>query len=238
LTSAAALPLRPPSPEQARFPALLAGLPRAAVHEIAPARPGDGPAASGFAAALAVFWAGKGFPVVWAREAAVRAEEGELYPPGLAQFGLDLSRLMIVDAQKRPDALWAAEEALKTPGAVAIVEIGARGSALDLAATRRLALAAESHRATALLIDHSRARAPSAAWTRWAIAAAASAAPDKEVGPPAFAAQLLRMRNALGGRSWIVEWRSDETVFRETMGGDLAQPALHRSAGPARRRAG
>jgi protein ImuA len=226
---------------EAEFARLLGALPRAAAHEIAPAAPGEGPAAAGFAAALAVYW-GSG-PIIWAREAAASAEDGELYPPGLAELGLDLTRLIVVDAKKRFDALWAAEEALKIKGAVAIAEIGPRGAPLDLTASRRLAMSAAEHDSTALIISHIRARDPSAAWTRWQIAAAPSAAPAREIGAARFSADLTRMRNAVGGRRWSLEWNAHdrqfrETLAKETMDSDLVHPPADGQADPARRRAG
>jgi protein ImuA len=219
------------------FAPVFATLPVHAVHEIAPARAGEAPAAAGFVAALAASW-GKG-PIIWAREAAIAAEEGEFYPPGLRDFGLDLSRVIIIDAKKRADALWATEEALKLPGAVAIAEIGPNGAALDLVVTRRLSLTAAEHKSTALVLSHLRERGPSAAWSRWSIGAAPSSAPNRELGAPRFAADLTRLRNAIGERRWTLEWDAHAKRFTDlTLGGDLAQPSADRPLDPRKASAG
>jgi protein ImuA len=226
------------------FTRLFAKLPRTATHEIAPTGPGEGPAAAGFAACLAALWlnqlgsTGQTAPIVWAREAAVAQEEGELYPPGLAGLGLPLDRLIVVNAKKRVDALWAAEEALKVKGAVAIAEIGPAGAPLDLTASRRLALSAAEHGSTALIVSHTKAHASSAAWTRWRIGAAPSSAPGRELGSPRFSVNLVRMRHALGERAWLLEWNADAKNFNAFMARDLAAAPADRPADQARASAG
>jgi protein ImuA len=223
------------------FTRLLSSLPIHAAHEIGPAAPGDGTAAAGFAACLACLWA-RG-PVVWAREAGIGAEEGALYPPGLFQNGLDLARVIVIDVKKRQDALWATEEALKIKGAVAICEIGPRGVPLELAPSRRLALSASGHKSTALIVPHLRGGAPSAAWSRWRIASAPSCAPNRELGRPRFSADLIRMRNSIGERRWVLEWNEDARSFTDVtqdraLGRDLAAESGDRPADPRARRAG
>lgn len=219
------------------FASLFSGLPVHAAHEIGPTAPGDGIAAAGFVACLACLWS-RG-PIVWAREAGIGAEEGALYPPGLFQNGLDLARVIVIDVKKRQDALWATEEALKIKGAVAICEIGPRGTALDLAPSRRLALSAAEHRSTALIVPHLRGGAPSAAWSRWRIASAPSSAPNRELGRARFSASLIRMRNSIGERRWVLEWNEDARSFTDvTLGRDLATESGDGQAHPFARRAG
>lgn len=216
------------------FSRLFARLPRTTAHEIAPAGPGEGPAAAGFTACLATLWAtGRTAPIVWAREAAITHEEGELYPPGLAGLGMPLDRLIVVNAKKRVDALWAAEEALKVKGAVAIAEIGPSGAPLDLTASRRLALSAAEHGSTALILAHTKAHASSAAWTRWRIGAAPSSAPGRELGAPCFSADLVRMRHALGERAWLLEWNADAKHFNAFVARDLAAASADREVDQA-----
>lgn len=219
------------------FTRLLSSLPAHAAHEIGPAAPGDGIAAAGFAACLACLWSSG--PVVWAREAAISAEEGALYPPGLLQNGLDPARVIVIDAKKRQDALWATEEALKIKGAVAICEIGPREAPLELAPSRRLALSAAEHKSTALIVPHLRGGAPSAAWTRWRIASAPSSAPNRELGAPRFSADLIRMRNSIGERRWTLEWNANARCFTDVMlGRDLAAEPGDRPADSRTCRAG
>ncbi len=182
-------------------------------------------------------------PIVWAREAGAAQEGGELYPPGLAAFGLPLERLIIVDAKKRNDALWATEEALKVEGAIAVAELAPGGAPLDLIVSRRLMRAAAEQNSTALIVCHSPQKAPSAAWSRWRIGCAPSEAPARELGLPSWRADLIRLRNAHGERSWILEWNPHAASFRETMAREnmdraLAAAPADRAADPSRRRAG
>src|SRR5436190_4198309 len=69
------------------------GLVYGALHELAPALPVDHGAATGFALALAARSRG---PVLWLQSDYGQRENGALYGPGLAQFGLSLDRLTIL----------------------------------------------------------------------------------------------------------------------------------------------
>lgn len=222
-----------PAPIAAGFAAyatLLAGQP---LHELCPAGPGAEAAALGFALGLAAHGSG---PLVWAGEEGLFAEEGAPYPPGLAQFGLTLDHLIVVRASKREEALWAAEQGLSLPGATVICALGAQGRALDLKATRRLLLFAERTCARCLLVRP--LADASAAFTRWAIAPAPSMAQARELGPPAYALELVRSRTGPAGARFIVEWNAHERCFAER---ELARAAsaapLDGSADPRRARA-
>jgi protein ImuA len=223
------------------FARLFASLPHATAHEICAAAPGEAIAATGFASMIAALWS-KGpianAPIVWAREVGAAQEGGELYPPGLAAFGLPLERLIIVDAKKRNDALWATEEALKVEGAIAIAELAPGGAPLDLIVSRRLMRAAAQQNSTALIVSHSPQKAPSAAWSRWRIGSAPSEAPARELGLASWRADLLRLRNAHGERSWILEWNPNAACFTENMDRTLAAAPVDRATDPSRRRAG
>src|SRR5687767_15209543 len=80
------------------------GLARAAVHEVLAADPG---AAAGFCGLLLARARGT---VLWI------AAEPDAWPPGLARFGLSPADLVLVQAPRRQDALWAMEESLRCPG--------------------------------------------------------------------------------------------------------------------------
>jgi protein ImuA len=182
------------------------------LHEVAPAAPGDEAATLGFALGLAASWAGRA-GIVWACEEAALAEIGAPYPPGLAAHGVDLGRFIFVRAEKRDEALWAAEQGLSAPGAVVICTLAARAKPLELKATRRLLLFAERTRARCLLLrplDEA-----SAAWTRWRVAPAPSQALERELGVPAFALELVRQRGGPAGARFIVEWDAHERGFAE-----------------------
>jgi hypothetical protein len=77
------------------------------------------------------------------------------YPPALAQHGLVLNRLVLVQAHDAPSVLWAAEQALRCPAIGAVL---AWPTALDERRVRRLQLAAETGGSCGLLY-----RPPSAA---------------------------------------------------------------------------
>ncbi len=198
------------------------GLARGALHEVAARNESgqEGSAAAGFAAWLAARLAtggGEGGsgnggamgPVLWCQHTTLSGETGHLYGPGLAAFGLDPSRLLVVVARRDREVLWVMEEGLRCPGLAAVLgEIGA----LDLSAARRLQLAAETSGVTALLLRPGhRGLSASAAVTRWRVAAAPStvAAAHGGLGAARWDADLWYCR---GGRPrrWLLEW-DDET---------------------------
>ncbi len=205
------------------------------LHELCPAGPGAEAAALGFALGLAAAWA-EAAGVFWAGEAGVFAEEGAPYAPGLAHFGMDPARLIVVRAGKREDALWAAEQALGVAGAVVLCVLSGRGRALDLKATRRLLLFAERNHARCLLLrPHAEA---SAAWTRWRVAPAPSAGQARELGAPAYALELMRNRAGPAGARFIVEWNANACSFAERdVALDPVAASFDRPADPIRARA-
>ncbi len=221
-----------------------ASLPRLAagrVHEAFPAWGGEGTAL--------FFLLGASSPArwtVWVREAAASAEHGELYAPGFSALA-DPASILLVRAQKRVEALWAAEEALKRPGVRVLLELGARGKPIDLTATRRLSLAAEAHGASALILrgdcgrpEFMRAAPTSSAWTRWRIAPAPSRTPHRdEIGAPSLTAELMRHRAGVRPRTLDLEWSDDgfriaesrsAASSNEALGGDLAPATVNGSA--------
>lgn len=182
------------------------------LHELCPVGPGAEGAAVGFSLGLAASWAGQA-GVIWAAEDGVFAEDGAPYPPGLIQFGLDPSRLILVRAPKREECLWAAEQALAAPGAVVICALGGRGRALDLKATRRLLLFAERNHSRCLLVRP--LAEASAAWTRWRVAPAPSNAEERDLGAPAYALELMRNRAGPVGARFTIEWNAHARRFTE-----------------------
>jgi protein ImuA len=196
------------------------GLKRAALHEVYAASDPDGVAAAGFAAALAARVAGTAragcrASLVWIRHDLAACEWGEVFAPGLAEWGLDPDRLIIVKVAHAADTLKAANEALNCSalGAV-IIESAGVPSVYDLTASRRLVLAAESG-VTAIALRLGVKPKPSAAMTRWLVRAAPSHANlAGHIGRPRFDAALVRSRNGAQGR-WIMEWDSDAYLFRD-----------------------
>ena len=224
----------------------LNGLARGALHEVVAASPGDAPAASGFALALAARFASaldRAAPVVWIVEDHAKAETGALYAPGLASHGLDPSRLVVVEAASGPDSLWAMEEALKCRAVAAVVGEVWRLKSYDLAASRRLVLAAGRSGTPALMVPAGAAgRAESlssAARTRFELRAAPGArepsAGDRTPLPglAAWEVRVARIRAGPGSapdlhRFWPILWDHEEALFRDALPFPLPTPAADR----------
>jgi protein ImuA len=95
--------------------ALGGGLAGDALHEIAPAGPGDGAAAMAFALCLAARFSAassRNPMALIACEEFCACETGALYGPGLAAFGLKREQLVFVNAPDGRALLWTMEEAL------------------------------------------------------------------------------------------------------------------------------
>jgi len=214
--------------------ALGGGLSDDALHEIAPASPGDGTAAMGFALALAAgFMAERGAAGLVVAEDFALCETGALYGPGLVAHGLELGRLVFVRAPDAPALFQAMEEALRSGAPAVVVGEAWNLKAYDLAASRRLLLAARAGATPALLVQASAYgaadRLSSAAETRFEIAAAPSAWLSAAgggralPGPPAFAARLVKARltSAEGPpgldatKIFRLTWRSEDQRFDE-----------------------
>jgi protein ImuA len=199
------------------------GLASAALHETTGDRPGlpDEAAATLFLASLAARREGT---VLWA------LARRDLFAPGLQQAGLAPDRLLYAECGRDEEVLAVMEEGLRHGGLAAVVGEAAR---VTMAATRRLQLAAEEGGVMALLLKRRRRAGeeplglPSAAVTRWRIAAAPSSLlPAAGIGRPRWRLVLARQR---GGEpcQWITE-AADET-------GRLALPAgIERRAGEER----
>jgi protein ImuA len=205
------------------------GLARGCLHELCGAP--DRGAALGFAAVLLGRLMAAGGHVVWI------GSRNELFGPGLAELGLAPERLIVVRARPVAARLWALEEALRSPGlAAALAEV----DQLSLTQSRRLQLAAETKGVTALLLRPPGAGAtPSAAATRWQIAAAPSEAaggPRRAGGRPHWRIALCRCRGGRTG-SWHVAWHEDgwrevpDSLALAAGSGDRSAAAV----GPARR---
>jgi protein ImuA len=190
-----------------------------ALHEAAAASaaPGDDAAATLFLAALAARFsraAGTG-QILWA------VARRDLFAPGLAQAGLTPERLLCAQCGDDAETLAVMEEGVRH-GSLAAV-LGEAGRA-DMAATRRLQLAAEESGTPAFLLRRWRKTAldplaaPSAAFTRWRIGCAPAAPlpfgidPAEGIGRPCWRVALVRQR---GGppHDWLLEAPDAEACF-------------------------
>jgi protein ImuA len=185
------------------------GLTRGALHEVV-GPPGAQGAAAGFAAALMGLAAkdisdSGGGVVLWCRRHYDGQENGELYGPGLAAFGLGPERLLEVRAGRDHDILWALEEGLQSTALCAVL---GEVSDLSFTASRRLQLAAEARGIPALVLRHnSQSHAVSAAQTRWKVTPATNTTAGYDMR---WKLNLLRCRGTTADsqlEDWQVEWR-------------------------------
>ena len=223
------------------------GLALGALHEISgPARDA---AALGFVSALLARLAVRApGAVLWCRRRGASYESGDIYAPGLAAFGLDPSRLILLGAKQGRDVLWAMREGLSCPRLLAVVgEV--EEAAVGLTASRRLQLAAEKSGVGCFLLRRlppegvaskiiaGNAEEPSAALSRWRVRAAPSGpvagleadqAAQRWLGPGRlrWRAELRRCRAAVS-REWLVEWHYETGNFT------VAAPLCDRSVEPA-----
>ncbi len=199
------------------------GLPKACIHEVAAAD--ISAAAAGFCAVLLARLANENGTVAWCRR-----KDG-LYGPGLAAFGLDTGRLIVVRACTDKDIFWAMEEGLRS-GSLAAV-LGEAGRA-DSIALRRLQLAAETSGVTALLLRPAgTAIVPGSVTSRWRVGTVsgvpAGNPPGKGragVNRPRWRVEMRRCKAMLPA-TWLLEWH------HETGGLAVVADLCHRPAAPS-----
>ena len=195
--------------------ALGGGLARGRVHELFAAEAEDGPSAAGFAAMIALRAVGRRAPIFWLRTDEAERHGGLIHAPGLIELGGDPDSLVLGQAPDAKTLLRVVADAARCPGLGAlIVEAHGKCPALDLTASRRLALAAEQSGATLFLLRLGAEPLPSAADTRWAVSAAPSEVLEANApGAPAFEIKLLRRRSGPAGMRWRLEWNRDQLTF-------------------------
>lgn len=215
------------------------GLPLGALVDVRAAETRGAGAATGFVAALCVrIGALRRGPLLWVVEGRARLEAGRPAALGLLHLGLDPARLLVVEVREAADALWAIEEGLGCPGLSAVVgELHGLPKALDLTASRRLALRAREGGVPVLLAGHAMPEAASAAAVRLAVAPRLSRPADGFADGPGFPAWTIAVEKNRDGRTGRVdlEWNSDERRFRalEPAALPLAATPVDRPAGPA-----
>lgn len=207
------------------------GLPRAALHEIHSAEKGDRTNAAAMALLLAercrslhgetMTESMESRSILWVSETGEARRQGKLYPPGLAELGLDPASIIHVDAPDTIAVLRAAADGVRSPamGAVIVELAGKKPKGLDMTATRRLSLSAQQTGVLTLLLrsgTDQKDPAPTAAFSRWEVGAAPSLPLEANAsGHPAFDITLLRHRSGLYGLSARLEWNRDDRIFRK-----------------------
>ena len=239
--------------EQQILADILSDLPVNACHEILGKDKGDAASLFGFGAMLAAMLsaARRDAPCFFVRP--LRRGGGYLYPPGLAELGLDPDRCFSVHAPNLLAALKATADIARSGAAgTVLVEIEGNPRLLDLTASRRLALSAEKSGTTVLLLRMGAREAPSAAYSRWQVASASSTPLLADApGGPTFDITMLRHRRIAAGQSARLIWNLKEQKFDEqfathspqresaekTTFGRLFSLAARRAADPHTRRA-
>lgn len=219
-----------------------------ALHEIRTSRSMDAAAATGFALALGRLLAGsitacgmKGMQeeapaipsppaadwrIFWISDPLSRVETGDLHLPGMAGFAIAPHHLIRITPSSRRDCLWAAGEVAQSPGisGFCLLEFCGNPPECDLTASRRLMLRASRAKLPVILLRHGARAEPSAAATRWHIAAASGpAAPacglPSLAARPRFRINLEKCRNARPGpeAGWTLEWNPDEQCLRSAV---------------------
>lgn len=188
------------------------GLAKARLHELWPASEDDAPNAAGLALLMALKATQDAGAIIWIEQ---QGKQARLYPPGLAELGIDPARILFVNAPDEKALLRAAGDVVRSPATtVAVIAPAGPARLLDLTASRRLTLFAENSGATAILLRSADPQAPSAAATRWQVAAAPSRALEANApGHPAFALDLVRQRGGPPSYGWILEWDRDRACF-------------------------
>jgi protein ImuA len=210
---------------------LQGGLAMGAMHEVF-AEGRQSAAATGFIAGLAGRAAARR-PLLWVRQDFTEIESGVLSMSGLAELGLDPRLLVTVRAADVDTALRTAADAMACDAlGVVVLEVWGEARQLDLVASRKLTLAAQTSGVTGLVLRVAAEPSPSTAETRWIVRAAHSppaaasmpaaalrpagalrpAAAWSAWGAPVFDAQLVRNRHGPVGQ-WIMEWKCDECLF-------------------------
>ncbi|MCY1672589.1 hypothetical protein OVA07_16435 [Novosphingobium sp. SL115] len=213
--------------------ALGGGLARGRVHEFYATEGDDAASAAGFVVSVATGMTASGGTVLWLRAQRAARMSGVLQAHGWTELGGTPGRELVGVMPDSMSLLRAAVDALRCAALGAVIMEGwGVMRELDLTASRRLALAAEKSGVPLLLLRHEATPVPSAAQTRWRVAAAPShALPGNAPGGPTFDVTLLRQRSGPCGLDWRLEWDRDRRMFREAaLSGAVVSPPAHRPA--------
>ena len=187
------------------------GLPPGA-HQVAPAEPQDHAAPLILPLMAASRMPASGVKLLIVQERAAAREDGELYAPGLEALGVAPAETAFVRVAEGAEVLRVTDEAVRRRAAPVVLAELRRGAGLaDLAATRRLNLAAQRRGAFLFLMTPD-LLSTSAALTRWRVASAPSQGPPGRLGPPAFRLSLVRNRLGPAGE-WACQWSARERRF-------------------------
>lgn len=205
------------------------GLEPGVLHELRCRQSRDAGALAGFAfGLLSRMMQRKTKPVLWISAPFADTSNMTLFPQGLANWGFDPARLVLVQPLTFMQALWAADEAAKCTDLAAIVlHIEGHPKALDMTATRRLSLRASESGTTSVILRQSGEEEATAATTRWCIAPHPSHisrsepvdATGQNVGFSAISSHLERNRQGATSSASLI-WNHQIRGFRHVANQD------------------
>jgi protein ImuA len=168
--------------------------------------------------------------LLWVRERASVTETGAAYGPGLDAFGLSPDCGIIVEARTHVDALRAALEGARCAAlSVVILETV---TSLDLTASRRLKLAAETSGVAVILVQIGSHVAPNAAQMRWRVRGAPQSLVPGRDRRATFEVVVLKSPSGIDGGICIVEWYHERRCFVQTVSQSVdAVPVIGSLAG-------
>jgi len=217
------------------FDACLPGgcLDPAGLIELKPAAYGDWPVTLMFAACLAVrrqhaasAHRKASAPLLWCTTSHFRAEHGGLYGPGLMHLGLSPESLILVDAPREADALWAIEEGVRSKTLSLVIGLVKKAG---LTPSRRLGLATSAGETPALLLTSPSAPPAPSAPLRLRLQRLPAAPDPLNARAPGAARLRLTLERCRGapamveGRVFDLEWC--DVTYRFRMAADVADRA-------------
>ncbi|MBR0551997.1 hypothetical protein [Stakelama marina] len=204
------------------------GVRRDGVHEWYAASIEDGACAAAMALLLAERRREERQSILWLRERRGERGAGHPYGPGLVDLGLDPDSIVLLRLGDVTAMLRAAADSVRHGGAASVVlEVHGKAPALDLTASRRLALAAARSDVMVQLVRSDTEPAASVAHSRWRVASAPSVALEANApGLPAFDLELLRHRGGREGLQCRLEWDRDKGCFQTPLSGGLSAPSV------------
>lgn len=173
-------------------------------------------------------------PVLWVTSRPVVRDHGLPYGPGLKQHGIAPERIILVQAHKALDALWAMEEGLKTDAFAAVV---GECNGMDLTASRRLTLAAQTHGSRCLLLMRTPEAPSSAAHSRFRVKPAPSCDAlfdDRAPGNARGKLDLVKHRGGQRPFTTMMEWPSYAQDYLSMAASMADRPVAPRAGEPVR----
>ena len=172
--------------------------PFSALHEFICQSPQEIAASSAFITSLLSTQLKKGGIVLWI------GTQRLIFPPALKRFAVDPDQMVFINARSQKEAVWAVEEALKSPSLTSVV---GQIKDLDFTESRRMQLAIEQSGVGCFLLRYRPHNLTTATTTRWHIKPISSSREDNLPGlsHPRWQVDLLKVRNGKPG-NWIIQW--------------------------------